>query len=122
MYRFSMGTPLSSATSAKVRKVDRALTAALALLSGLLEPSCLAKILRTPANSSTVRTAPPAITPVPGAAGRMITLAPPPVPSIGWGMELDLVMGISMRCFLPSATPFLTAPITSEALPTPTPT
>ena len=105
-----------------MRRVERALTAALALLSGLLEPSCLAKILRTPANSSTVLTAPPAITPVPGAAGRIITFAPPPVPSIGWGIELDLVNGTSIRCFLPSATPFLTAPITSPALPTPIPT
>jgi hypothetical protein len=33
-----------------------------------------------PANSRTVRTAPPAITPVPGAAGRTNTFAPPATP------------------------------------------
>ena len=78
-----MAIPRSSATSLNVRRVDRALTAALALFKGLFEPSCLARMLRIPANYNTVRTAPPAITPVPGAAGRIMTLAPPPTPSMG---------------------------------------
>jgi len=39
------------------------------MLIGVLEPSDLERISVIPANSSTARTGPPAITPVPGAAG-----------------------------------------------------
>ena len=117
-----MGMFLSLATSPKVRRLAKASIAALALFKGLLEPNCFAKIFFTPASSSTVRTAPPAITPVPGAAGRMNTFAPPDTPLAICTMEFALVRETSTNCFLASATPLRTAPMTSAALPTPTPT
>ena len=75
-----------------------------------------------PANSKTVLIAPPAITPVPGAAGLISTLAAPSRPLDKVGIQLFGVKGTLTRFFLPSETPFLTAPMTSPALPTPTPT
>ena len=62
--------------------------AARALLSGVLEPSRLASTFLMPASSSTVRIEPPAITPVPGAAGRINTLAAPSRPLLRVGIEL----------------------------------
>ena len=75
-----------------------------------------------PANSKTVLIEPPAITPVPGAAGLISTLAAPSLPLDKVGIELFGVKGTLTRFFLPSETPFHTAPITSPAFPTPTPT
>ena len=72
--------------------------------------------------SKTVLIEPPAITPVPGAAGLINTLAAPSRPLDKVGIELFGVKGTLTRFFLPSETPFLTAPMTSPALPTPTPT
>ena len=46
----------------------------------VLAPSDLETTSRIPANSSTARTEPPAITPVPADAGLIITLAAPLVP------------------------------------------
>ena len=56
--------------------------AALALFNGLLDPNCFASIFFTPTSSKIVLTDPPAITPEPGADGRMITLAAPDHPVI----------------------------------------
>ena len=92
------------------------------MFNGLLEPNCFASIFFTPTSSRIVRTDPPAITPEPGADGLMITLAAPERPVIRCGIELSFVIGTLIRCFFPSVTAFLTAPITSLALPTPTPT
>ena len=75
-----------------------------------------------PANSKTVLIEPPAITPVPGSAGLISTVAAPSRPLDKVGIELFGVKGTLTRFFLPSETPYLTAPITSPALPTPTPT
>ena len=55
-------------------------------LCGLLEPLLLASTSVTPTLSSTARIAPPAITPVPCAAGFSSTLAPANLPSCRWGM------------------------------------
>ena len=62
--------------------------AARALLRGVLLPRRFAKTFLMPASSSTVRMDPPAITPVPGAAGRMRTLAAPSRPVDRVGIEL----------------------------------
>ena len=43
------------------------------MLIGVLEPNDLLKISVIPASSNTARTGPPAITPVPGAAGLIKT-------------------------------------------------
>ena len=50
---------------------------ALTMLWGLFDPTDLARISRIPADSITARTAPPAITPVPGDAGLRITFPAP---------------------------------------------
>ena len=75
-----------------------------------------------PANSKSVLIEPPAITPVPGAAGLISTLAAPSRPKDKVGIELLGVKGTLTRFFLASEPPYLTAPITSPAFPTPTPT
>ena len=113
---------LSSRIWEKVFNFNSAFVAARALFKGLLDPNCFAKIFFTPASSRIVRTAPPAITPDPGADGRIITFAAPDCPVIIWGIELFFVTGTLTRCFLLSVTAFFTAPITSLAFPTPTPT
>src|SRR5699024_12547450 len=50
------------------------LSVARTLLIGVFDPTDLLKISVIPANSNTARTGPPAITPVPGAAGFINTL------------------------------------------------
>jgi len=87
----------------------------------LLDPNCFASTFFIPANSRTVLVEPPAITPEPVADGLNRILAAPDIPFIGCGIDKCLVSGILIICFLASATPFLTAPITSFAFPTPTP-
>src|SRR5579859_6578065 len=64
----------------------RAFRVARATLSMLLLPWLLLRMSRTPAASSTARTLPPAITPVPGEAGRSITTAPPCLAVTSCGM------------------------------------
>ena len=59
---------------------ERATIAALALFKGVLLPNLLAKTFFIPANSKTVLIEPPAITPVPGAAGLINTFAAPSLP------------------------------------------
>jgi hypothetical protein len=57
---------------------------ALTTLPGLDDPIDLVNISWTPADSSTALTGPPAITPVPGEAGFMNTLAAPKRPTTSW--------------------------------------
>ncbi len=59
---------------------------ALTTLWGFEEPSDFVRTSRTPADSSTARTPPPAISPVPGEAGFSITLPAPNRPITGCGM------------------------------------
>src|SRR4029450_12691372 len=61
--------PRSSATSSGARTPCRPATAALTRLIGFCEPSDLERMSWMPASSSTARTPPPAMTPVPGEAG-----------------------------------------------------
>ena len=67
--------------------------AARALFRGVLLPNLLASTYLIPANSKTVRIEPLAITPVPGAAGRINTLAAPSLPFERVGIELFRVRG-----------------------------
>src|SRR5450830_1086728 len=54
---------------------DNPLTVALMTFNGLSDPRLLARMSLTPASSRTGRTAPPAMSPVPGLAGFNMTLA-----------------------------------------------
>ncbi len=74
-----------------------------------------------PAASTTARTAPPAITPVPGDAGLSSTSEAENTP-FTWNGIVVPTIATSMRCFLPSSTALRIASGTSVALPRPTPT
>src|SRR6201994_1540340 len=69
----SMGRPRRAATSSGRCSSLSAATVACTTLIALSLPNDLARMSRTPAHSSTARAAPPAITPVPGLAGRSST-------------------------------------------------
>src|SRR3954471_11748838 len=69
----SIGSPRRAATSLGRCSSLRAATVACTTLIALSLPNDLARMSCTPAHSSTARTAPPAITPVPGLAGRSMT-------------------------------------------------
>ena len=55
----------------------------------------------TPAHSRTARTGPPAITPVPGAAGRSMTVPAESWPTTGW-VTVPRMRGTVNMCFLGS--------------------
>src|SRR5690606_6529299 len=65
----STARPRRAATASGSSSCLRASTVARTMLIALVEPSDLESTSCTPAHSSTARTGPPAITPVPGAAG-----------------------------------------------------
>ena len=69
-----------------------------------------------PASSSTARTPPPAITPVPGEAGLSRTRPAPKMPVVWWVIVLPC-LGTRKRSFLARSTPFWIASGTSLALP-----
>src|SRR3954454_14664997 len=91
------------------------------MLIALDEPSDFDRTSWTPAASSTARTGPPAMTPVPGAAGRRSTTPAAFSPCTGCGM-VPWMRGTLKKCFLASSTPLAIAAGTSLALPYPTPT
>ena len=62
------------------------------MLIGVFEPSDFVKISPTPANSNTARTGPPAITPVPSAAGFNKTLPAPKRPIISCGIVVPTMV------------------------------
>src|SRR5215510_4502342 len=74
-----------------------------------------------PALSTTARTAPPAMRPVPSGAGLSSTLPEPNLPTTWCGI-VEPLSGTLMRFFLAASMPFLIADGTSLALPTPKPT
>ena len=80
------------------------------------EPSDLASTSRTPAASRMARAAPPAITPVPGAAGFSSTRAASCWPMITWVM-VSPASGTEKRFFFASSMPFWIAAGTSFAFP-----
>ena len=88
---------------------------------GVLEPNDFDKIFEIPASSTTARTGPPAITPVPAGAGFKNTLPAPQTPVIWWGIVVSMI-GTLIKFFLASSTALLIASGTSIAFPVPRPT
>src|SRR6186713_2223131 len=74
-----------------------------------------------PHDSTTARTAPPAMMPVPSGAGLSSTCPAPKRPSTGCGTVVPL-SGTRISDFFAASMPFLIAEGTSFALPTPKPT
>jgi hypothetical protein len=69
--------PLVLATDIGSRSIANALKVAFTTLCGLADPNDFANTLCTPALYNTARMLPPAITPVPAAAGLIKTFAAP---------------------------------------------
>ena len=82
----------------------------------LFEPKLLVRTSLIPAASTTARTAPPAMTPVPGTAGIRSTRAAPNLPMTVCGIVPPLSW-TRFICLWASLTPFSTAGGTSLALP-----
>src|SRR5262245_55028714 len=74
-----------------------------------------------PAHSSTARTGPPAMTPVPGLAGLSSTTPAAASPCTACGI-VPPMRGTRKKCFLAASTPLAIAAGTSLAFPYPTPT
>ena len=87
-----------------------------ATLIALDEPRDLQMTSRTPAISKMGRAAPPAITPVPGAAGLSITRPAPAIPMTGCTIVVP-AKGTSNRDLRASSIPFWTARPASLAFP-----
>ena len=113
--------PRSRATSSGRRRDCRPATVAAVRLIGLVVPSDLVRMSRTPASSRTARTQPPAMTPVPGEAGFSSTRPAPERPITWWVMVLPC-LATRKRFFFASSTAFWMASGTSLAFPKPTPT
>src|SRR4029077_16541470 len=113
--------PRILATSSGRRSSLSAAIVAFAMLIGLVVPRLFASTLRTPASSSTARTPPPAITPVPSEAGRSITRAASNRPSTAW-VIVDPCFGTVYRFFFRSSTRLVIGGGPSPPLPSPTPT
>src|SRR6478609_8836457 len=112
----STGRPRRAATASGSSRERSAATVACTMLIWLDEPSDLLSTSWIPAHSSTARTGPPAITPVPGAAGRRSTTPAAASPCTGCGMVLP-TRGTRKKLRLASSTPFEMARGTSRALP-----
>ena len=90
-------------------------------LCALADPSDLVSTLWMPADSTTARTAPPAMMPVPSGAGFSSTDPAPKLPSTGCGIVVPAI-GTRTSAFLAASIAFLIADGTSFALPMPNPT
>src|SRR5262245_57930398 len=108
--------PRSSATWSGLRSVSSALTVALTRLIGFWLPSDFDSTSWIPASSSTARTPPPAITPVPGEAGFSSTRDAPCTP-ITSCVIVEPCIGTLKRPLRARSTPFWIATGTSFALP-----
>src|SRR5947209_13119081 len=113
--------PRSSATSSGVRSDSSPAIVAFTRLMGFCEPRLLERMSWMPASSSTARTPPPAITPVPGEAGFSSTRPDPNTP-VTWWVIVEPCLGTRYRFFLARSTPFWIATGTSLAFPYPMPT
>ena len=89
---------------------------ALITLWGLADPRDFVSTSWTPSTSRTARTAPPAITPVPGAAGLRSTMPAPSRPVTWCGIVVPII-GTSNILRRASSTPLAIAAGTSLALP-----
>src|SRR6187431_1203349 len=112
----STALPRRFATASGCSRLCSAATVACTTLMALGEPSDFANTSRTPAHSSTARAEPPAITPVPGEAGRNSTTPAAFSPCTGCGM-VPWILGTLKKCFFASSTPLAIAAGTSLALP-----
>src|SRR5699024_2984149 len=112
----SIGRPRRAATSSGRCRPLSAATVACTTLMALSDPSDLHRMSLTPAHSSTARAAPPAITPVPGEAGRRSTTPAASSPWIECGM-VEAMSGTRKKFFRASSDPFWIADRTSLALP-----
>src|SRR5580698_4874427 len=117
----SIGRPRLAAISSGRLRLLSAATVACTTLIGFDEPSDRDSTSWMPAHSSTARTGPPAMTPVPGLAGLSRTTPAASSPCTVCGIVLP-ILGTRKKCFLASSTPFAMAAGTSLALPYPTPT
>lgn len=86
------------------------------MLIALSEPRLLDSTSWMPAHSSTARTGPPAMTPVPGLAGRSMTTPAAASPWMGCGI-VPWMRGTVKKFFFASSTPLAIAAGTSLALP-----
>ena len=86
------------------------------MLMALPEPMDLDRMSLIPAASTTARTGPPAMTPVPGAAGLRSTTPAPSSPMTWCGMVVPII-GTSNMVFLASSAPLEMAAGTSLAFP-----
>src|SRR6266852_3017064 len=113
--------PRSRATRrAVVRRFSPSIVAR-TMLCGFVEPRLFVSMSRMPAHSSTARTGPPAITPVPDAAGLSSTRPAPCFPMISCGI-VPPVSGTSDMRRRAASTALRTASLTSLALPVAIPT
>ena len=112
----STGRPRRAATASGDSSIFSAATDACTMLIGFDEPRLLESTSWMPAHSSTARTGPPAMTPVPGLAGLSSTTPAASSPCTGCGMVAPL-RGTLKKCFLASSTPLAIAAGTSLALP-----
>src|SRR3954447_7273887 len=112
----STDRPRSAATSSGLRRSCRPAMVALTRLIGFCEPSDFDRMSWIPASSSTARTPPPAITPVPGEAGFRKTRPDPKMPVVWW-VIVEPWRGTRNRFFFARSTPFWIASGTSLALP-----
>src|SRR2546426_157255 len=117
----SSSTPRSLATRRAVVRCCSASNVARTMLCGLVEPRLLVRMSRTPAHSSTARTGPPAMTPVPDAAGFRSTRPAPWCPMISCGIVVP-ASGTSTMRRRAASTALRTASLTSFALPVAIPT
>ena len=83
--------PRSVATSAGVRSAFSPGTAAFRMLIWFDEPIDLDKMSLMPAHSTSARTGPPAMTPVPGAAGFSSTRPAPASPITSCGIVVPII-------------------------------
>ena len=112
----STDSPRSAAISSGLRRSCRPAIVALTRLIGFWDPSDLDRMSWIPASSSTARTPPPAITPVPGDAGLRKTRPEPNTPVV-WCVIVAPWRGTRNRRFFAFSTPFWIASGTSLALP-----
>src|SRR4051794_28060314 len=112
----STDRPRSAAISSGLRRSCRPAMVALTRLIGFCEPSDLDRMSWIPASSSTARTPPPAITPVPGEAGLRNTRPEPKMPVVWW-VIVEPWRGTRKRFFLARSTPFWMASGTSLGWP-----
>src|SRR3954463_1296182 len=99
----------------------RPANAARTTLGDFAEPMDFVSTFWMPHDSTTARTAPPAMMPVPSGAGLSNTWPAPNRPSTGCGTVVPL-SGTRISDFFAASIPFLIADGTSFALPTPNPT